>query len=65
MGLGKGLKLFDHIWHGVCAHETFVLVTSTIVMADIDATQTPTVEGVDPIIDDGDEFESKVRFLVS
>jgi polyadenylate-binding protein 2 len=28
-------------------------------MADIDATQTPTVEGVDPIIDDGDEFESK------
>jgi hypothetical protein len=32
-------------------------------MADIDATQTPTVEGVDPSIDDGDEFESKVRFL--
>ncbi|KAG2370031.1 hypothetical protein BDR07DRAFT_1265933 [Suillus spraguei] len=28
-------------------------------MADIDATQTPTAEGVDPIIDDGDEFESK------
>ncbi|KAG2740270.1 hypothetical protein P692DRAFT_20366146 [Suillus brevipes Sb2] len=28
-------------------------------MADIDATQTPIVEGVDPIIDDGDEFESK------
>ncbi|KAG2058900.1 hypothetical protein BDR06DRAFT_875469 [Suillus hirtellus] len=28
-------------------------------MADIDATQTPTTEGVDPIIDDGDEFESK------
>ncbi|KAG2339910.1 hypothetical protein BDR05DRAFT_1003034 [Suillus weaverae] len=28
-------------------------------MADIDATQTPIAEGVDPIIDDGDEFESK------
>ncbi|KAG1755930.1 hypothetical protein EDB19DRAFT_1892111 [Suillus lakei] len=28
-------------------------------MADIDATQTPTVEGADSIIDDGDEFESK------
>ncbi|KAG2043077.1 hypothetical protein BDR03DRAFT_1005969 [Suillus americanus] len=28
-------------------------------MANIDATQTPTAEGVDPIIDDGDEFESK------
>jgi hypothetical protein len=34
-------------------------------MADIDATQTPIVEGVDPIIDDGDEFESKVRFHAS
>ena len=55
--------LFGYIWHTVLNKLSSQCCTSTIDMADIDATQKPTVEGVDPIIDDGDEFESKVSFL--